>query len=330
MGIDRPDVRFVVHASLPKGVEQYSQETGRAGRDGLPSECVLFYAGSDFHGWKNLMERSAGEAEAEGNPSAGADLDSSISRLEELWNYANSTRCRHRALVEHFGGEYECAEGGCGACDVCLGELQVVDDAQVVAQTILSCVVRCDQRFGAAHVADVLRGADTERIRRVGHQKLSTHGLLRSNTSREIRAWIDQLVAREHLAVTPGDYPTLYLTRSGVQVMKGEGEISLFLPKRPARSAGGRARGIAAAADEGGPEPDAGLFEVLRKLRRDLAREREVPPYILFNDRTLALLAGHKPRTDVAFRAIKGVGDKKAVDLGPIFMEAIGAYEDEE
>ncbi|MCP3920823.1 MAG: DNA helicase RecQ [bacterium] len=325
MGIDRPDVRFVVHASLPKGIEQYSQETGRAGRDGLESECVLFYSGADFHGWKNLMERSASEAEAEGNANASADLDSSISRLEELWNYANSTVCRHKMLVEHFGGDYASQDGGCGACDVCLGELTVVEDALIVAQKILSCVVRCDQRFGAAHVADVLRGADTERIRRVGHERLSTYGLLSNNASREIRAWIDQLVAREHLAVTPGDYPTLYLTRSGAEVMKGEQEVSLFLPKKPARSSR-KSRGLAAALDEGGPEPDAGLFEALRKLRRDLAREREVPPYILFNDRTLALLAGHKPKTAIEFRAIKGIGDKKAADLGPIFLAAIAEF----
>ena len=195
-----------------------------------------------------------------------------------------------------------------------------------MAQKILSCVVRCDQRYGAAHVTDVLRGGDTARIRAAGHDALSTHGLLAEHTRGEIRAWIDQLVAREHLAVTPGDYPTLYLTPSGVELMKGEREVSLFVPHRP--SATGRRRGdpLKDAREEGAPEPDPQLFEHLRKLRRDLARERAVPPYILFNDRTLVQLAGHKPRTPAEFRAIKGVGDKKAADLGPIFLTAIAEW----
>ncbi|MEZ5974446.1 MAG: RecQ family ATP-dependent DNA helicase [Planctomycetota bacterium] len=161
MGIDRPDVRFVVHASLPKGVEQYSQETGRAGRDGLPAECLMLYSGADFHGWRSLMERSATEAEMAGQISARDELDQGLERLSELWGFAASAQCRHRYLVEYFGGDYEGSPEGCGACDVCLGELQTVDGAQVVAQKILSCVVRTGQRYGAAHVCDVLRNADT-------------------------------------------------------------------------------------------------------------------------------------------------------------------------
>ena len=170
MGIDRPDVRFVIHASLPKGVEQYSQETGRAGRDGLPSECLLLYSGSDFQGWKGIMERSAQEAELEGVAGAMDELGGALTRLSELWNFANGGVCRHKYLVEYFGGQYaakpleEGAEAeGCGACDVCLGELKTVKDSQRVAQMILSCIVRCDQRYGAAHVTEVLRGARTPR-----------------------------------------------------------------------------------------------------------------------------------------------------------------------
>ncbi|MFT5052418.1 MAG: ATP-dependent DNA helicase RecQ, partial [Chlamydiales bacterium] len=321
MGIDRPDVRFVAHASLPKGVEQYSQETGRAGRDGLPSECVLFFSGSDFHSWKGLMERGAKESELTGYD-ATDELQNSIDRLGHMWNLAGGAACRHRSLVEYFGGEWSLEN--CGACDVCLGELETVEDSQVVAQKILSCVVRCEQRYGGGHVADVLRGAKTARIRQLGHDNLSTYGLLSQHATRDLRAWIDQLVAAHHLGVAPGDYPTLYLTQSGLAVMKGEQDISLFLPRKPAKK-----KRQLPIAEEGGPPPDEGLFEHLRKLRRKLAAERAVPPYILFNDRTLVAMSAHKPTDDAGFRALKGVGDKKAVDLGPPFLAAIADYLDE-
>ena len=141
----------------------------------------------------------------------------------------------------------------------------------------------------------------------------------------EIRAWIDQLVAAGHLSVTSGDYPTLYLTQAGVEVMRAEREVTLFQPKRAA-STRKRAGALDAAREEGAPEPDAKLFEVLRTLRRDLARERGVPPYLLFNDRTLALMAGYKPRSRPEFLALKGVGERKAEDLGPTFLDAIAEY----
>ena len=323
MGIDRPDVRFVVHGSLPKGVEQYSQETGRAGRDGLPAECVLFASGADYHGWRSLMERSAAEAEADGLVDARTDLGPAIQRLGEVWGLAGGTTCRHRSLVEYFGQPW--TKESCGACDVCLGELDTVEESQVVAQKILSCVVRCDQRYGAGHVADVLRGAQTQKLRTTGHDQLSTYGLLSGRTTREIRAWIDQLVAARHLSVASGDYPTLYLTKTGIEIMRAERDVSLFLPKKAATSRK-RAGALDAAREEGAPEPDAQLFEVLRSLRRELARERGVPPYLLFNDRTLALMSGYKPRSRPEFLALKGVGERKAEDLGPTFLGAIADY----
>jgi len=323
MGIDRPDVRFVIHASLPKGVEQYSQETGRAGRDGLASECVLFYSGSDFHGWKNIMLRSAREAEAEGLPDAGADLDHMLTRLDHMWNFANGTICRHKTLVEYFGQAWS-GETSCGACDVCMGELEAAADSVVIAQKILSCVVRCDQRYGAGHVTDVLRGADTARIRQAGHQDLSTYGLLKDQSKQDVRSFIDQLLAHGHL-VTAGEYPTLRLTQSGLQVMRAEAPVTLFAPKRGPKSKRRGSRIASLASD--GPAPDEGLFEALRKLRRQLAAERGVPPYILFNDRTLVQMAAYKPKNETDFLALKGVGAKKAADLGETFLAAIAEYE---
>ncbi len=323
MGIDRPDVRFVVHASLPKGVEQYSQETGRAGRDGLPAECVLLFSGSDYHGWRSLMERSSSEAEAAGAHEAPAELANAIDRLGEMWGLAGGTACRHATLVEYFGQPW--TKPSCEACDVCLGELDLVEEGEVVAQKILSCVVRTDQRYGAGHVADVLRGARTQRMRQTGHDELSTYGLLKSSTAREIRSWVDQLVAAGHLAVQSGDYPTLYLTKSGVEVMRAEREVTLLRPKKAAKTAR-RASALETAREGGAPEPDPVLFETLRTLRRTMARDRGVPPYLLFNDRTLALLAGHKPTTNPEFLDIKGIGERKAADLGPAFLGAIADY----
>ncbi len=327
MGIDRPDVRFVVHASLPKGVEQYSQETGRAGRDGLPSECVLFYGGADFHGWKSLIEHSAREAQAAGVENAGADTQDALERLSHMWNLATGAICRHRSLCEYFGEELPPLEAGCGACDVCLGEIARLPEALVVAQKILSCVVKTGQRFGAAHVTDVLRGAKTEKIRQTGHDLQSTYGLLAEASARDIRAWIEQLVGQGHLRLADGPYPTLFLSKSGVEVLKGEREAVLLAPARPASASGSKSgrRGAAIAAEEGEPPPDLELFERLRELRRSLARERGVPPYVIFNDKTLLSMAGRKPRTPEELRAIKGVGDKKAADLGPAFLEAIGS-----
>jgi ATP-dependent DNA helicase RecQ len=378
MGIDRSDVRFVVHASLPKGLEQYSQETGRAGRDGMPAECVLFYGGADFHGWKNLIEQSAREAASQGVENAGADLDNALERLSHLWGFATGARCRHKTLCEYFGQPFESPGGnGCGACDVCLGEIRAVDDGKIVAQKILSCVVRCGQRFGAQHIADVLRGADTAKIRQTGHDSLSTFGLLAKSSNHEVRSWIDQLVGLGHLRVADGQYPTLFLSKSGVEVMRGDAPIALYNPVAPGSksTARSRTRTTAAAAlaavrgsvhgkraiveraddatetpvqDEreqakaaastdraGATPPDAAapdsardeiLFETLRELRRSIARERGIPPYLVFNDRTLALLSVQKPLTPEGFRAVKGIGDKKAADLGAQFLEVIGAH----
>ena len=327
MGIDRADVRFVVHAALPKGIEQYSQESGRAGRDGLPSECVLLYSGSDYHGWRSLMERSAQEA---GEPASG-DLQGQLERLARVWGFASGATCRHRFLLEHFGQTWPRAADGtpqaCGACDVCLGELRTLEQGQVVAQKILSCVVRCEQRYGAAHVTDVLRGRDNERVRRAGHGGLSTFGLLREHGAREVRHWIDQLIGLDHLRAATGPYPTLALSRSGVEVMKGERAVTLFALPAVSRAAR-RGTSLASLASEAGaPAPDEALFERLRALRRRLAAQRSVPPYLIFGDRTLAQLAALKPRNESELLAVKGIGEKKAQDLGPTLLAAIRAHE---
>jgi len=318
MGIDRPDVRYVIHAALPKGIEQYAQETGRAGRDGLPAECVLFYSASDFHSWKEIMSRGAGETDA-----PPEHLDAQIDRLSGMLSFATATRCRHRSLVEYFGEVWE--SENCGACDVCLGELEPMEDALVVAQKVLSCVVRCKQRYGAAHIAEVLRGKANARVKKAGHDQLSTFGLLSGESVTTVRSWIDQLVGAGELSVTSGNYPTLHLSQHGVELMRGEHEVSL-VRIGPAQTGGSAPRRRRTTVDEDLPPIDETLFEQLREVRRELARERNVPPYIIFGDRTLAAMAALKPETPEAFRELKGVGEKKALDLGPIFLQAIAEY----
>ena len=247
-----------------------------------------------------------------------------------MMSYTTRFVCRHRQLVEHFGQRYEPAPldaqaTGCGACDVCLGEIEAVADSVVVAQKILSCVVRCGQRYGGGHIADVLRGADTARMRQTGHDQLSTYGLLKEHSTAEVRGWIDQLIGLDHLRVEGDRYPTLYLSPSGVSVMKAETPVTLFqVPE--IKKAKKKRRSAPSAADIGLPV-DQALFEALRSLRRELARERSIPPYLIFSDRTLAELAARKPRTEVQLLAVKGVGEKKAADLGPTFLAAIAAHE---
>jgi ATP-dependent DNA helicase RecQ len=202
---------------------------------------------------------------------------------------------------------------------VCLGELAPEPEAQVIAQKVLSCVVHCRQGFGAAHVGNVLRGAQSARLEQLGHHRFSTFGLLRDRSAAELRSYIDQLVAKGLLRVAPGEYPVLGLTREGLAVMKGEAQATLFRPPRPVkRAASGRPAPLL---DD--PQLDGELVERLRRLRRDLARERSVPPYVLFNDRTLVDLAGRRSSSMQELLTVVGIGAKKAADLGPLLLACL-------
>ncbi len=310
MGIDKSNVRYVIHAGMPKSVEHYVQESGRAGRDGLEADCLLLYNGRDAAVWKMLIEKGDPEATAGG-----------IAALRAMSDFCSSATCRHRALVEHFGQELD--RPRCGACDVCLGELDLVDDPLVLAQKILSCVVRLGERFGGDYTAKVLAGSEEQRIVEAGHDKLSTHGLLGDFPNTVIRGWIDQLVGQSFLT-KEGEYNTLALTETGRAVLRGEGAPQLLQPVKRERGER-RSRGGDSPADswEG---VDRDLFERLRGLRTELATARGVPPYVVFSDAALRDMARRRPSTLEAFLEVRGVGQRKCDEYGEAFVSTIADH----
>lgn len=312
MGIDRSDVRCVIHAGLPKSIEHYQQETGRAGRDSLEAECVLLYSPADVMRLEHLIEKSAAEAEV-----AEDVIAASRALLQQMQRFAAGLACRHRTLSEYFGQAYP--RDTCGACDVCLDEVEGVADATVTAQKILSCVARAGEGFGVVHIVDILAGADTERIRQRRHDRLSTYGLLSDVPRKALLTMVHQLLDQRLLERTPGDRPVLQLNDASWAVMRGQRTVQLVQPKQ--------APVAKPRFDQDSWEGvDKGLFEHLRQLRRSLADARGVPPYIIFGDATLRELARLRPSSSIGFAAVRGVGQKKLVDLGPAFLANIRQY----
>jgi ATP-dependent DNA helicase RecQ len=312
MGINKPNVRWIIHHDLPKNIEGYYQETGRAGRDGLPADCLLLFSAGDVAKQTHFLDEVTDEHERE----------VARAQLRQMVHYAEGGDCRRAELLGYFGETFPL--DNCGACDNCL-EPRETYDGTVVAQKFLSCVYRIAQasRFGVGlnHTIEVLTGAETEKIQRWGHDRLSTYGIGRELSRPQWAAVGRELMRLGYVAVAAGEFATLELTADGMNVLRSRAPITLTKPML-----GPKARRATPMRRPGDIACDEILFERLRTLRRQLADERHVPAYIIFGDTTLRAMAHHYPETIDAMDGIPGVGEKKRAEFGGTFAAEIAAY----
>ncbi len=317
MGIDKPDVRFVAHLDLPKSIEAYYQETGRAGRDGKPSSAWMAYGLSDIVQQRRMIDESAG---------AEAFKRVSIGKLEALVGLAETTNCRRARLLGYFG-EHPKADK-CGNCDNCLSPPRL-RDGKVIAQKLLSCAYRTGQRFGAMHLIDVLIGRLTERVKQFGHDRLSVFGIGRELNEKQWRAVIRQLVAQDHLQPDTEAFGALKLTESARGVLKGETEVMLREETPGSRVRASRTKSrrgdLAAPPAAEGEAGDPNLLGALRVWRSQIARKRGVPAYVVLHDSTIDGIANARPRTLEQLRGIPGIGEKKLEHYGEELIALVKA-----
>ncbi|MBT3306685.1 MAG: RecQ family ATP-dependent DNA helicase, partial [Alphaproteobacteria bacterium] len=311
MGIDKPDVRYVFHANLPGNMEAYYQELGRAGRDGAPADAFMLYGLDDIRQRRVFIQEDDGDEEHKRREHK---------RLDALISYCEAPQCRRRAMLSYFDEATE----PCGNCDICL-DPPTLEDGTAHAKAVLGAVAQTGQRFGAVHIIEVVLGADTEKIRDLGHQRLSAYGLGGDENKDTWRSIIRQLVAAGLLRLDITGYGGLKLTVAGEALLEDGGAFAFrrdkARPKKRLKSTAPRTKAHAELS-----ESDEGLFAALKELRLDLARQRGVPAYVIFSDRSLLSMAATKPTDEMAFAEVFGVGEAKLRDFAAPFMAAISEF----
>jgi ATP-dependent DNA helicase RecQ len=305
MGIDKSNIRFVIHADLPKSIENYYQETGRAGRDGEPAQCTLLFAQGDIPKIRFFIDSMLDATERE----------KALGALSKVIAFASTSVCRRRTLLDYFGESYP--HDNCSSCDICLGSREVVD-VTLEAQMVLSAIVRTEERFGATHIVDIVSGSQNKKIFDFGHDRLKTYGVGKGHDKKYWRRLIDELLAQKVINKSEGLYPTLFLLPKAARILRHEEHIDIVrvLEKK---------KGQLLPKESEAPY-DSQLFELLRSLRKQIADEHGIPPYVVFSDRTLHDMAANFPRTAEAMLTVSGVGEVKLERYGRQFLRLIDRY----
>lgn len=298
MGINKSNVRYVIHYNLPKNIEAYYQEAGRAGRDGEKGDCILLFGGQDIRTQQFFIEQSDADATYKQNE---------FYKLQKMISYCHTESCLQQTILRYFGDD---SDEPCGRCSNCLqqGEKQ---ECTKEAQMVFSCIKRTRERFGTMMIAQILTGSTNQKIKQFGLDKLPTYGLMKQQTAKSVQSFIDYLIAEEYLQRTNSEYPTIELTERAVNVLLGNEQVMRRIEP-----------------DFKEPEELDEVFSVLRELRKELAAASGIPPYLVFSDKTLKEMSKYIPQTEEEFGSISGVGEQKKTKYAEAFIQALAPYKD--